>query len=143
MSDQKKSSNITVTGTVTTINSCLLTYILYVIFGVEKRISDEESRSKFLGKNLNILNMEFKRDIFTGFKTKEKNDNDVNEIREVLIAQAKEISELKSDMKKMAASLKNPGEVISPLLVKYSSSTHLPDDISDSVDNGRNTEKIH
>ena len=144
--EQKKSessliNSITVSGTATTFNSLALIYIYFNFRGLQKEVSEEKTKSKTIRENLNLLNMVFRRsDAKSNDKFKQIN-NDIIELRELLMYQHDENEELKEKISKLEAHVYQQ-QTYNPMLDQKKIIDN-DDLIRENERSGLETQKIH
>jgi hypothetical protein len=97
MDNMIKNINVTPTTAVTAVNSGFIGVGMYKIFNLETEFTALETKQMLIQKNLNILNIEFKR--FLGSLFDDKNDEtEINKIHKILEEQEKRIFFLESKL---------------------------------------------
>lgn len=94
--DKKDSNKNTVSTTtaVTAANSGLLLFILYRGYRFQERLDQSEKKEGMILRNLNILNMEFKRWISVFVKKHMETDERIDELQNIILEQDERITRL-------------------------------------------------
>lgn len=140
--DELKPSNMNLTGTVVAVNTFSLGYLYYWLWGMDDDFKKEKVYSGVIRRNLNILNLEFKKSLFSNNKETERTREDIDELREMLMFQSNEIYELREVVKKVDRTSKTQNTTVNPLVDKHLVKTSDPESIDGKSNDGSQTEKI-
>jgi len=87
-------SNVTLTGTTTAVNSALLLFILYRGYKIQENMEINEKKEGVILKNLNTLNIQFKRWISIFVKKHMETDDKIEELQKIILEQDDRIARL-------------------------------------------------
>lgn len=113
--EKKDSSKNTVstTSAVTAANSGLLLFILYRGYKIQERLDVTEKKEGVILRNLNTLNMEFKRWISVFVKKHMETDDRINELQNIILEQDERITRLEKIV--LGVNQHMPNETYNPL----------------------------
>lgn len=139
MSTPKKTMDITTTGSVVAVNTMSLMYLYYWLFNIDNEVKEEKTYNSISRKNLNVLNLEFKRSLYFNYRETEKTRGDIAELRNMLMMQSEEISDLREQVEKNERIMCEYNTAYNPLIVK----TSIKQSGNEKSNDGSQTEKIH
>lgn len=142
MSENKKNS-VTMTGSITAVNSTILAYLYWRLSNTEKQVDKESNFSKVIRRNLNLLNMKFKSTSVEADINNRKREDDILELRSIIMSQNDRIDALERDAKIIGSGYIFKGEFVSPLIMDDNSSVSTPEMKYGQTLTGNRTEKFY
>ena len=101
MSLSKKISEISFSGAATGVNTGLLGLLFYQNYNINTKLDQQDKHNSTLLRNLNILNMEFKKWIYGETETNLKVKEEIEEIRQIILEQSQEILLLREKVRRL------------------------------------------
>lgn len=117
-------------------------YIGYRLFNLDEQVENESKTSRIIRRNLNLLNMKFKTTIVESDLRGKKIEEDISELREIIMLQNERIDKLEMELKANRLVSKSLDEVISPIITSYGSSKSTPELEYSNGYNGPKTQQI-
>lgn len=140
--DISKQSSMNLTSTAVAVNTLSLGYLYYLVWGIDDEVKKEKVYSGVIRRNLNVLNLEFKKSLFSNSKEIERTREDIDELREILMHQSNEINELKEFIKTSDRMHMSRNVIVNPLVEKFLPKTLDLGSIEEKSNDGSQTEKI-